>query len=71
MSSLNFSSLAMHRRQPKFVPSTALACIKLLEYYQIDLEGKHVVIYSRSNCVGRPLFNQLINEKCGVTVIHI
>lgn len=58
-----------------FISCTPFGIIKLLEAYQINTKGKHVVIIGRSNIVGKPLANLLIqkNDKYGnatVTVAH-
>lgn len=55
-------------------PSTALACKEILSLSEIDTNGKHVVILGRSNIVGKPLANILIQKAVGanatVTVCH-
>lgn len=40
---------------PRFIPCTPKGIMRILEFYDIDLSGKHVVIIGRSNIVGRPL----------------
>ena len=40
---------------PRFVPCTPKGIMRMLEYYNIDLNGKHVVVLGRSNIVGRPI----------------
>lgn len=55
---------------PKFVSCTPLGIMKLLDYYKIDVSGKHVVIINRSNIVGKPLFQLLINRDATVTMCH-
>jgi len=40
---------------PRFVPCTPKGIMRMLEYYDIDLNGKHVVVLGRSNIVGRPI----------------
>lgn len=51
-------------------PCTPAAVIALLDYYGIQIEGKHVVILGRSNIVGKPLALMLINRGATVTVCH-
>ena len=41
--------------KPSFVPCTPKGIMKVLEYYNIDLSNKHVVVVGRSNIVGRPI----------------
>ena len=53
-----------------FAPCTAQACIEALDFYDIDLEGKRVAIVGRSNVVGKPLINLLLNRNATPTVCH-
>lgn len=53
-----------------FNPCTAESCIKILDYYKLHIEGKHVVIVGRSMVVGKPLANMLLNRDATVTVCH-
>ena len=41
--------------KPSFVPCTPKGIMKVLEYYNINLSNKHVVVVGRSNIVGRPI----------------
>lgn len=52
------------------LPCTPLGILKMINYYDIPLKGKHVVIVGRSNLVGKPLANLLINKDATVTVCH-
>ncbi len=52
------------------LPATPLGIMKLLEYYQIELEGKKAVIIGRSNIVGKPLAALLLNKNATVTITH-
>tara|TARA_B100001248_G_scaffold244286_1_gene213221 strand:- start:551 stop:1432 length:882 start_codon:yes stop_codon:yes gene_type:complete len=40
---------------PRFIPCTPKGIMRMLEYYEISLKGKHVVVLGRSNIVGRPI----------------
>jgi methylenetetrahydrofolate dehydrogenase (NADP+) / methenyltetrahydrofolate cyclohydrolase len=51
-------------------PCTPLGIIRLLEFYNIDVEGKEVVIVGRSNIVGKPISVMLLNRGATVTVCH-
>lgn len=51
-------------------PCTSRAVIETLDYYNIDLTGKRVVIVGRSNIVGKPLIPQLLAKNATVTVCH-
>lgn len=52
------------------IPCTSKAVIETLDYYNIDLTGKNVVIVGRSNIVGKPLIPQFLNKNATVTVCH-
>ncbi len=53
-----------------FAPCTPVGVMKLLEEYNINVEGKHCVVIGRSNIVGRPMAQLLINANATVTVCH-
>lgn len=60
--------------KPAFLPCTPHGCKVLLERSGIETSGKHVVILGRSNIVGKPLANILLQKEKGanaiVTVCH-
>ena len=41
--------------RPRFIPCTPKGIMKILDHYNINLNGKHVVVIGRSNIVGRPI----------------
>ena len=51
-------------------PCTALGIIELLDYYNIDIAGKHCVIVGRSNIVGKPVAALMLERNATVTVCH-
>ncbi|MFX0119337.1 MAG: bifunctional 5,10-methylenetetrahydrofolate dehydrogenase/5,10-methenyltetrahydrofolate cyclohydrolase [Promethearchaeota archaeon] len=53
-----------------FWPSTPLACIELLDRYNITIEGKHAVVVGRSHWVGRPVATLLEKRNATVTQCH-
>lgn len=53
-----------------FISCTPYGVIKMLEEYNINLEGKRAVIIGRSNIVGKPLLQCLLNKNATVTVCH-
>ncbi len=59
---------------PYVLPCTPAGIVEILKYYQIETEGKHVVIIGRSNIVGKPLANLLVQKQrwanATVTVAH-
>ena len=59
---------------PRFVPATPAAVRRLLVAYDVPVEGEDVVIVGRSDVIGKPLANLLLQDApCGnatVTVCH-
>ena len=53
-----------------FRPATPQAVLRLLDYYNIDLQGKHVVIIGRGAAVGKPLMLMALQRNATVTVCH-
>lgn len=56
--------------QDTFLPCTPHGILKMLQSKNIDLEGKHAVIIGRSNIVGKPMGQLLLNEHATVTYCH-
>jgi len=52
-------------------PSTPKGVMELIDYYDIELEGKDVTVVGASPVVGLPLANMLINEGATVSNCHI
>lgn len=62
-------------RLTQFKKGSSRACtpagmMKLLDYYGVELEGKHAVVVGRSNIVGKPMALMLLERNCTVTVCH-
>lgn len=53
-----------------FISCTPYGVIKMLEAYNIELEGKKAVIIGRSNIVGKPLLQCLLNKNTTPTICH-
>ena len=57
-----------------FVPCTPKGIMRILDYYDIDLSNKHVVVIGRSNIVGKPLailmLQKTLDANATVTVCH-
>ena len=76
MSNINMGNLFLCKtwaeieNLPGFVPCTAMAVIKLLEYHHIDLTGKEVAVIGRSSTVGRPLAHLLTCKNATVKICH-
>lgn len=56
--------------QKGFIPCTPLGIMKLLEAYEIPLEGKHAVVVGRSNIVGKPMAMLLLAQNATVAICH-
>ncbi|RJP59300.1 MAG: bifunctional methylenetetrahydrofolate dehydrogenase/methenyltetrahydrofolate cyclohydrolase FolD [Ignavibacteriales bacterium] len=57
-----------------FLPCTPYGILELLKRYGIETSGKHVVVVGRSNIVGKPIANIMLQKKEGansiVTICH-
>jgi methylenetetrahydrofolate dehydrogenase (NADP+)/methenyltetrahydrofolate cyclohydrolase len=60
--------------KPYVLPCTPAGILEILKYYDISPTGKHVVVMGRSNIVGKPMANLLVQKKSNanatVTVVH-
>ena len=68
----NFGRMALELET--FIPATPFGIMQLIERYDIDTQGKHVVVIGRSHIVGRPI-SILMSQKgaygnATVTVAH-
>lgn len=52
------------------VPCTPLGCIMMLKDQLVSLSGLDAVVVGRSNIVGKPMAQLLLNESCTVTIAH-
>jgi len=55
---------------PALSPCTPLGCIILAKSVHASLEGMNALVIGRSNLVGRPLVQLLLNENATVTIAH-
>jgi len=53
-----------------YAPCTAQSVIELLNYYDIDVKGKNVVVLGRSLVIGKPVAMMLTNLNATVTIAH-
>ncbi len=53
-----------------FMPCTPKGCIDLLDFYNIEIEGKNAVVLGRSNIVGKPVAALLTQRNATVTIAH-
>lgn len=65
---INVGKLSLN--QDCFVSCTPYGIIKMLEAYKIPIEGANAVIVGRSNIVGKPLIQCLLNKNATVTICH-
>lgn len=56
--------------KPVFIPNTPHAVIKLLEEYEVPIEGKDLTIVGRSLAVGKPLYSLLLAKNATITSCH-
>lgn len=60
----------LYMGQKGFIPCTPNSVVTLLKTLNIELEGKEVVVIGRSNIVGKPVAQLLLNENATVTICH-
>ncbi len=68
LTDINMGKL-VHKKEC-LVPCTALGIMELLNYYNISVTSKNVVVVGRSDLVGRPVAELLINASATVTLCH-
>ena len=68
--SLENLCLTLKGEKPNHYPATPKGIITLLDYYNIFIEGKNVVIIGRSDIVGKPLAAMMTARDATVTVCH-
>ena len=56
--------------QSSMVPCTPLGCLLMLKEFHGSLSGMDAVVVGRSNIVGKPMAQLLLNESCTVTITH-
>lgn len=56
--------------EPHTKPATAAGILMMLDYYDVDLDGKNVVIIGRSNIVGKPVAAMMLAKNATVTIAH-
>lgn len=56
--------------QKALVPCTPVGCVILAKQTQADLSGLNAVVIGRSNIVGKPVAQLLLQENCTVTIAH-
>lgn len=56
--------------KPYVYPCTPKGILLLLDEYNIELDGKNIVVIGRSNLVGKPVAQMLLNRNATVTMCH-
>ncbi len=52
-------------------PATPAGIVKLLDHYDIPIQGREVVVVGHSNIVGKPISVMMLNRNATVTTCHI
>lgn len=65
---LGFGRMAM--QEPAYGAATPAGIMRLLEAYDVALEGKHVVVVGRSPILGKPMAMMMLNANATVTICH-
>ena len=65
---LGFGKMAMGERA--FGSATPAGIMKLIEHYNLPIEGKHAVVVGRSPILGKPVAMMLLNKNATVTICH-
>ena len=60
----------LYMGEPGFLPCTPNSVVALIKSLNIDINGKNVVVLGRSNIVGKPVAQLLLNENATVTICH-
>jgi len=55
---------------PALVPCTPLGLLAILDHYELDVSGRHVVVIGRSHMVGKPAAALFLGRNATVTVAH-
>jgi len=59
-----------YKGEKSFIPCTALGVIEMIKNTGCKIKGKHAVVIGRSNIVGKPTAQLLLNEDATVTICH-
>ncbi len=60
----------MYAGQQRFLPCTPAGIIQLLKRSDIEIEGKECVVIGRSNIVGKPIAQLMLEQNATVTIVH-
>jgi methylenetetrahydrofolate dehydrogenase (NADP+)/methenyltetrahydrofolate cyclohydrolase len=65
-----FNAGCLYLGRPTLVPGTPLGIMRMLDEYEIPLEGARAVVVGRSAIVGKPMAHLLLQRNATVTVCH-
>ena len=65
---LGFGNMSMGEKA--YGSCTPQGIMRLLEHYDLELEGKHAVVVGRSPILGKPMAMMLLNKNATVTICH-
>ena len=68
VTSLGFGNMSMGEKA--FGSCTPQGIMRLLDHYEIEIEGKHAVVVGRSPILGKPMAMMLLNANATVTICH-
>lgn len=61
---------AMCMQEDAYVSATPYGIMKIIEYYNVEVEGKEAVVIGRSAILGKPVAMMLLNKNATVTIAH-
>jgi methylenetetrahydrofolate dehydrogenase (NADP+) / methenyltetrahydrofolate cyclohydrolase len=65
-----FNAGSLYLGKPRLVPATPLGIMRMLDEYEIPLEGARAVVIGRSAIVGKPIAHLLLQRHATVTICH-
>jgi len=68
VTSVGFGAMSM--QEEAYVSATPFGIMKIIEHYNIDVEGKEAVVIGRSAILGKPVAMMLLNKNATVTIAH-
>ncbi|MCY6483759.1 bifunctional methylenetetrahydrofolate dehydrogenase/methenyltetrahydrofolate cyclohydrolase [Clostridium aestuarii] len=66
----NLSTGKFYKKEKCHMPCTPKGIINLIKSTEFEIEGKYAVVIGRSNIVGKPIAQLLLNENATVTICH-
>ena len=59
-----------YKGESSFIPCTPKSVMTILKTLKVDIEGKNAVVVGRSDIVGKPVAQLILNENATVTICH-